>query len=93
MSQTAAAPTRTDRLLAGVERVGNKLPDPFLLFLGLFLLVGVISTALELAGTTVTIPGTDEPTAVRGLFTGEGLTWLTVNLGPTSSASRRWSPW
>ncbi|QBR91546.1 AbgT family transporter [Nocardioides euryhalodurans] len=82
MTQTAMAPTRTDRLLAGVERLGNKLPDPFLLFLGLFLLVGVISTALELAGTTVTIPGTDEPTAVRGLFTGEGLTWLTVNLGP-----------
>ena len=82
MTQTAVAPTRTDRLLAGVERIGNKLPDPFLLFLGLFLLVGVISTVLELAGTTVTIPGTDEPTAVRGLFTGEGLTWLTVNLGP-----------
>ena len=82
MSQTAAAPTRTDRLLGGVERVGNRLPDPFLLFLGLFLLVGVISTVLELAGTTVTIPGTDEPTAVRGLFTGEGLAWLTVNLGP-----------
>lgn len=73
--------TRTDRMLVGVERVGNRLPDPFLLFLGLFLLVGVISTALQLAGTSVTIPGTDEPTAVRGLFTGEGLTWLTVNLG------------
>ena len=81
MSQTTTATTRTDRLLAGVERVGNRLPDPFLLFLGLFLLVGVISTVLELAGTTVTIPGADEPTAVRGLFTGEGLAWLTVNLG------------
>jgi aminobenzoyl-glutamate transport protein len=81
MSQTTVSRTRTDRLLAVVERVGNKLPDPFLLFLGLFLLVGVISTALELAGTSVTIPGTDEPTVVQGLFTGEGLTWLTVNLG------------
>lgn len=79
MSQTAT--TRTDRVLAGVERLGNRLPDPFLLFLGLFLLVGLISTALQLAGTSVTIPGTDEPTAVRGLFTGEGLSWLTVNLG------------
>jgi aminobenzoyl-glutamate transport protein len=81
MSQTAEFRTRTDRFLTGVERIGNKLPDPFLLFLGLFLLVGVISTVLELAGTSVTIPGTDEPTAVRGLFTGEGLAWLTVNLG------------
>jgi aminobenzoyl-glutamate transport protein len=73
--------TRTDRALATVERLGNRLPDPFLLFLGLFLLVGVISTALQVAGVAVTIPGTDEETAVRGLFTGEGLTWLTVNLG------------
>ncbi len=36
---------------------------------------------LQLLDVSVTIPGTDEPTAVRGLFTGEGLTWLTVNLG------------
>jgi aminobenzoyl-glutamate transport protein len=78
---SATTTTRTDRALATVERVGNRLPDPFLLFLGLFLLVGGISTALELAGTSVTIPGSDEETAVRGLFTGEGLSWLTVNLG------------
>ena len=80
MTDTASR-TRTDRALARVETIGNKLPDPFLLFLGLFLLVGVISTALAAAGTSVTIPGSDEPTVVRGLFTGEGLTWLTVNLG------------
>ena len=78
---TTAVPTRTDRVLAAVERIGNRLPDPFLLFLGLFLLVGVLSTALQLAGTSVTIPGADEETVVRGLFTGEGMTWLTTNLG------------
>ena len=78
---STTTPTRTDRALATVERVGNRLPDPFLLFLGLFLLVGIISTGLQLAGTSVTIPGSDEETAVRGLFTSEGLTWLTVNLG------------
>ncbi len=80
MSDTAQ-PTRTDRLLGGVERLGNKLPDPFLLFLLLFLVVGVLSTALALADVSVTVPGADEATPVRGLFTGEGLTWLTVNLG------------
>lgn len=73
--------TRTDRALATVERLGNRLPDPFLLFLGLFLIVGVLSTVLQLVGTSVTIPGADEETAVRGLFTGEGMAWLTVNLG------------
>lgn len=81
MGAAASTTTRTDRALAAVERVGNRLPDPFLLFLGLFLLVGVVSTGLQLAGTSVQIPGADEETAVRGLFTGEGLSWLTVNLG------------
>ena len=81
MTTTDTTPSRSDRALARVERIGNRLPDPFLLFLGLFLLVGVVSTVLQLVGTTVTIPGADEETAVRGLFTGEGLTWLTVNLG------------
>lgn len=80
-SSSQTTPTRTDRALAAVERVGNRLPDPFLLFLGLFLVVGIVSTALQLIGTAVTIPGADEETVVRGLFTGEGLTWLTVNLG------------
>lgn len=80
MAETAAR-TRTDRFLDVIERVGNKLPDPFMLFLGLFLFVGVLSTVLQLLGVSVTIPGSDEATAVRGLFTGEGMTWLTVNLG------------
>ena len=77
-----ATVTRTDRLLVGIERAGNRLPDPFLLFLGLFLLVGLVSTALAWGGVSVTIPGEDEATVVRGLFTGEGLAWLTVNLVP-----------
>ncbi|WP_208293011.1 AbgT family transporter [Naumannella halotolerans] len=82
MSSTDTLPTsRMDRLLNGVERIGNKLPDPFLLFLGLFLIVGVISTAMALAGTVVTILGSDEPKVIKGLFTGEGLAWFTANLG------------
>lgn len=71
----------SDRVLRWVERVGNKLPDPFILFLGLFLIVGVISTILAWTGAKVTVPGAAEPRAVRGLFTTEGLTWLTANLG------------
>ena len=81
MSQTDTL-TRTDRFLSGVERAGNRLPDPFILFLGLFLVVGVISTFLQMADVSVTIPGADESTSVRGLFTGEGLSWFTANIGP-----------
>lgn len=72
---------RSDRFLGWVERTGNRLPDPFVLFLGLFVLVALVSTAAALADVQVTVPGADEPVVVRGLFTGEGLTWLTTNLG------------
>jgi aminobenzoyl-glutamate transport protein len=71
-----------DRFLSALERAGNKLPQPFNLFLYLFLLVGVVSTALAWADVTVTVPGTDEPIPIQGLFTGPGLAWFTANLGP-----------
>ncbi|WP_298416616.1 AbgT family transporter [Brevibacterium sp.] len=69
------------RLLDWVEDVGNKLPEPFTLFLGLFLITGLVSTAMAMGGVSVTIPGEDETIAVKGLFTGEGLSWLTTTLG------------
>ncbi|WP_155849943.1 AbgT family transporter [Arthrobacter sp. H41] len=71
----------TDRFLTGVERVGNKLPDPFMLFLILFSITAVLTTAMAWANVTVQIPGAEEVTAIKGLFTAEGLTWLTQNLG------------
>lgn len=69
------------RLLDGIERIGNKLPEPFTLFLGLFLITGAISTAMAIADVSVSIPGSDETVAIKGLFTGEGLSWLTTTLG------------
>jgi aminobenzoyl-glutamate transport protein len=82
-SRAAARPERrfTDRMLDGVEKAGNKLPEPFMLFLILFLATGIITTLMELAGVVVEVPGAEEPTVVKGLFTGEGLVWLTSNLG------------
>lgn len=73
--------TPLDRLLGGIERAGNKLPEPFTLFLYLFLLTGIISTAMAWSGVTVQVPGADETVEVKGLFTGEGLAWFTTNIG------------
>jgi aminobenzoyl-glutamate transport protein len=73
--------SRTDRLLNVVERVGNKLPEPFMLFLILFAITGIVSTAMALAGVRVSVPGSDEVTVIKGLFTGEGMAWLTTSLG------------
>ena len=86
MTTTPAAPVSTrrslsDRLLGGVERVGNKLPDPFMLFLILFLVVAVVSTAMAWANVAVTVPGAAEETVIKGFFTAEGLSWFTTTLG------------
>jgi aminobenzoyl-glutamate transport protein len=80
MSPDTSRASRTDRFLDGVERAGNRLPDPFILFTGLFVVVAVLSTVLAVADVSVTIPGAEEETVVRGLFTGEGLTWLTTTV-------------
>lgn len=81
-STSASSGGFTDRVLTRVERVGNRLPEPFMLFLILFAITGVVSTAMAWAGVQVSVPGIDEPTVIRGLFTAEGMTWLTTTLGP-----------
>ncbi len=70
-----------DKFLNGVEYVGNKLPEPFTIFLILFLITGVLSTIMAKMGVEIKIPGSDEIQPVKGLFTGEGLTWFTTTMG------------
>ncbi|GAF48310.1 AbgT family transporter [Rhodococcus wratislaviensis] len=84
MISTKSAPLPTTdpqqgRVWRFVERTGNKLPHPVLLFLGLLLIVGIASTVLALLGVSVTVPGTGELLNVRGLFTGEGIEWILTN--------------
>lgn len=70
-----------DKFLNGVEYIGNKLPEPFTIFLILFLITGVLSTIMAKMGVEIKIPGSDEIQPVKGLFTGEGLTWFTTTMG------------
>ena len=44
----------TERLLAGVEKAGNRVPNPAILFLGLILFVIVLSQVLDWANVGVT---------------------------------------
>lgn len=81
MSETRASrPPRIDRVLNLVERVGNKLPEPFILFGLLFLLVVVVSTVVAAFGVTVHVPGDDEVTPIRGALSGEGLEFLFTSM-------------
>jgi aminobenzoyl-glutamate transport protein len=53
-----ATPPRLQRALGWVERVGNKLPDPALLFVLLLGLVALLSWALSGVTWSVTDPRT-----------------------------------
>ena len=81
MNATATKHSLGDRFLTGIERVGNKLPEPFALFTVLFLITAVVSTAMAWAGVVVQVPGKEEPVAIQGLFTGDGIAWFTTTLG------------
>ena len=76
MAQSTAEQSRLDAALTVVERVGNRIPHPFVLFAYLLGIVAVVSTLLDLAGVTVSVPGEGQPTEVNGLLTGEGITWF-----------------
>lgn len=80
-AETAASKRSVlDKFLSGVEYVGNKLPEPFTIFVILFLITGVASTVMAWMGIAVQVPGSDEVSEVNGLFTGEGLAWLTTTM-------------
>lgn len=70
-----------DKFLGGVERLGNKLPAPFTLFVILFLITAVISSIMAWLHLSVTVPGSGKEVVIRGLFTGEGMVWLSETIG------------
>jgi aminobenzoyl-glutamate transport protein len=75
-----APPGRLDRVLDWIERAGNRLPEPFMLFVLLTLVVAVLSSVMAAFGVAVTIPGEDEITPVRGAFSGAGLEFFFTGL-------------
>ena len=53
-AQLAGRPGMVDRMLAGIERVGNKVPHPAIMFLALCLAVIVLSQLMAWAGVGAT---------------------------------------
>lgn len=68
------------RVLDAIERVGNRLPHPYILFLWLCLILAVISLICSLAGVSVTNPTTGDLVEARSLIGKDGLVWLLQNL-------------
>ncbi|PLW69640.1 AbgT family transporter [Pseudohalioglobus lutimaris] len=63
----------TRRALAGVERIGNKLPDPAVLFIALLVAVWVLSWLLSYVDWGVSDPRTGEPLVVVNQLSGESM--------------------
>lgn len=75
MSEPVAAPrTALTRTLDAIERIGNKLPDPALLFLLAMLAVWVVSWLLADVSFSEIDPRNNEPIKVRDLLAGASLT-------------------
>ncbi|UHA74815.1 AbgT family transporter [Paenibacillus sp. 481] len=82
MNQSASAPKRTlfMRILDGIERIGNKLPDPVMLFAILALLIVVISAILSSIGLSVEHPlKPGETLTVYNLLSKEGIAYIFEN--------------
>ena len=60
--------------LGTVERVGNKLPDPAMLFVGLLLVVWVLSWLLSYVTFDVIDPRSNEALVIKNLLAGSALT-------------------
>ncbi|MCI8510406.1 MAG: AbgT family transporter [Lachnospiraceae bacterium] len=73
MSRTREKKGIFDYFLSGVESIGNKIPDPMVLFLGLSVLTIILSYVLSLIGYSGINPATGETVAVYNLLSVEGL--------------------
>ena len=91
MSTASAAPkTAMQRFLDGVEKVGNMVPHPVVIFLILIGIVIVLSAVLSLFGAAVTFerinPDTHQietaTTAIRSLLNSDGIRFMYASLIP-----------
>jgi aminobenzoyl-glutamate transport protein len=72
-SSTASAPTWAQRSLAAIERLGNRLPDPAVLFIALLVAVWLLSFALSWFEYGVIDPRSQQPLQVSNQLSGSAL--------------------
>ncbi|WP_186763877.1 AbgT family transporter [Planomicrobium sp. CPCC 101079] len=78
--ENAKKPGMFIRILNGVERIGNKLPDPFMLFVYLAVLVMIASFIFAQFNAAVIHPGTGENLAIQNLLSGAGLQFILTSM-------------
>ena len=80
MSEEKTKKGLLDRILDAIERVGNKLPDPITLFLGLAVIVVLISWLCSALGVQAVNPANGETVAAVNLFSVFGIQYLWTNV-------------
>jgi len=83
MSGAAEPAGRRSRFLDGVERLGNALPDPVFIFIGIILLLVVVSMIGAGAGWSAVNPVTGETLVVTSLLSEENVQRLLVEMPRT----------
>ena len=78
--QATAQKKKNGKVLDFIERVGNRLPHPYILFLWLCLILALISLACSMAGVSVVNPTNGETVLAKSLISKDGLIWLLENL-------------
>ncbi|MGF1725069.1 AbgT family transporter [Photobacterium nomapromontoriensis] len=81
VKQAPDAPSSTmDKFLNGIERVGNKIPDPALLFFWGLVLVWILSAVLSQFDFGLVHPVTQQAVEIKNLLTGESMASFLANM-------------
>jgi len=74
MSEKQLKASLGTRMLASVERIGNKLPDPAVLFIVLLFTVWVLSWLISYVSIAAIDPRTSQPIVINNLLSGRAFT-------------------
>lgn len=67
-------------VLGAIERAGNTLPHPSILFLYITAGLAVLSAVLSLMGVSAVNPTTGETVTVQNIISRDGLVWIVENM-------------
>lgn len=80
MADNKSLEKKTGGILGTIERVGNALPHPFILFLYLVVALIILAAVLAALGVCAVNPTTGEVVAVQSLLTRDGMVWILGSL-------------
>ncbi|MEQ6960714.1 AbgT family transporter [Staphylococcus arlettae] len=75
-SNTREKPTMINRFLNIVEKIGNRLPDPSILFFLMCLGLAIITWIVSLFHVTVKHPGTGNTIAIKNILSKDGISMI-----------------